>query len=326
MRRVALPLLLLLEMALLAPLSNVRFASSDVFMQSFGWYLSDLVVQAAPILVLSLGMTIILISGGIDLSVGSMTALVACVMSTFEPGPRFWYTAVPIGLAVGAGLGLFNGLLIAALDVPPIIATLGTLFFYRGLCDVVLKGSKPSPFFDVPGYDRLGELTGVLIVVGCVLLVGGGWFRASRWRREILMIGGNRIAARYAGIRVHRRLIEIYTLSGILSFFAAVCFTAHDGSASAASYSGLELQVIVAVVLGGTSVSGGAGSVLGSVIGVFLVAVLAEGLLAGSGVFWIQERLPFKFSDLRFVLLGTLLLVGVWMNTHLKRPADRRTE
>ena len=97
-------------------------------------------------------MTVVLISGGIDLSVASMTALVACVMSTFEPGPQFWVTAVPIGLAVGAGLGLANGLLVAACDVPPIIATLGTLFFYRGLCDAVLKGAKYNPFFDVPGY------------------------------------------------------------------------------------------------------------------------------------------------------------------------------
>ena len=104
------------------------------------------------------------------------------------------------------------------------------------------------------------------------------------------MIGGNRVAARYAAIPVNRRLVELYTLSGILAFVAAVCFTAHDGSASAASYSGLELQVIVAVVLGGTSVNGGRGSVLGSILGVFLVAVLAEGLRAGGSVFWIQEQ------------------------------------
>jgi ribose transport system permease protein len=252
-----------------------------------------------------------------------MTALVACVMATFEPGRQFWFTAVPIGLAVGAGLGLFNGLLVATFDVPPIIATLGTLFFYRGLCDAVLKGTKPSPFIEVPGYERLGELTGVLALVGVILVLVGGWFRWSRWRKEILMIGGNRVAARYAAIRVNRRLLEIYTLSGILAFVAAVCFTAHDGSASAASYNGLELQVIVAVVLGGTAVTGGRGSVLGSIVGVFLVAVLAEGLRAGGSVSWIQEKLPFRFNSLRFVLLGALLLIGVWINTRLGRSAER---
>jgi ribose transport system permease protein len=309
-------------MAALAPMSGVRFGSLAAFSETFGWYLNDLVVEAAPILVLAFGMTVVLMSGGIDLSVGSMTALVACVMSTFEPGRQFWLTAVPIGLAVGASLGLFNGLLVAAFDVPPIIATLGTLFFYRGLCDAVLKGTKPSPFIDVPGYGRLGELAGALAIVACVLVLGGGWFRWSRWRRDILMIGGNRVAARYAAIRVNRRLIELYTLSGILAFIAAVCFTAHDGSASAASYNGLELQVIVAVVLGGTSVNGGRGSILGSIVGVFLVAVLAEGLRAGGSVFWIQERLPFKFNNLRFLLLGALLLIGVWINTRRGHSAD----
>ncbi|HUE14929.1 MAG TPA: ABC transporter permease [Planctomycetaceae bacterium] len=322
MQRFLLPLLLLAETAALAPMSGVRFGSWDAFSQTFGWYLNDLVVDAAPILVLSFGMTAVLMSGGIDLSVGSMTALVACVMATFEPGRQFWLTAIPVGLAVGAGLGLFNGLLVAAFDVPPIIATLGTLFFYRGLCDAVLKGTKPSPFIDVPGYGRLGELAGVLVLFGVVLVLGGAWFRWSRWRREILMIGGNRVAARYAAIPVNRRLVELYTLSGILAFIAAICFTAHDGSASAASYNGLELQVIVAVVLGGTSVNGGRGSVLGSVVGVFLVAVLAEGLRAGGSVFWIQEKLPFKFNNLRFVLLGTLLLIGVWINTRLGCSAE----
>ncbi len=312
MRRSALPLLLVLEIAVLAPLSGVR---STHFVSTFGAYANDLSIQAAPILLLAFGMTIVLMSGGIDLSVASMTALVACVLSKFEPGPHFWTTAMPLGLALGAGLGLANGLLVAACDVPPIIATLGTLFLYRGLCEAVLKGAKYNPFFDVPGYSRLGELPGALIPVGVVLIAGGAWFRGSRWRREILMIGGNRVAARYAAIPVGRRLVEVYTLSGVLAFLAAVCFTAHDGSASQASYVGLELQVIVAVVLGGTAVTGGRGALGGSVLGVLLVAVLVEGLQAGGSSFWIQDRLPFKFGNLRFVLLGALLVFGVWLNT-----------
>jgi ribose/xylose/arabinose/galactoside ABC-type transport system permease subunit len=319
MRRFALPLLLVLEVAVLAPLSGVR---ADHLVPSFTAYANDLLVEAAPALLLSVGMTIVMISGGIDLSVASMTALVACVLSRFEPGPRFWYTAMPVGLALGAGLGLTNGLLVAVCDVPPIIATLGALFLYRGLCEAVLKGAKYNPFFDVPGYDRLGELSGALAVVGAVLILGGGWFRASRWRREVLMIGGNRVAARYAAIPVGRRLIEVYALSGVLAFLAAVCFTAHDGSASQASYVGLELQVIVAVVLGGTAVTGGRGTLGGSVLGVLLVAVLIEGLQAGGSNFWIQQHLPFKFGNLRFVLLGTLLVTGVWFNT--RRPGERR--
>jgi ribose/xylose/arabinose/galactoside ABC-type transport system permease subunit len=319
MRRFALPLLLVIEIVVLAPLSGVRGSN---LLPTFTAYANDLLVEAAPALLLSVGMTIVMISGGIDLSVASMTALIACVLSTFEPGPRFWFTAIPVGLALGASLGLTNGLLVAACDVPPIIATLGTLFLYRGLCEAVLKGAKYNPFFDVPGYDRLGELSGALAVIGGVLILGGGWFRASRWRREILMIGGNRVAARYAAIPVGRRLIEVYTLSGVLAFLAAVCFTAHDGSASQASYLGLELQVIVAVVLGGTAVTGGRGTLGGSALGVLLVAVLIEGLQAGGSNFWLEQHLPFKFGNLRFVLLGALLVTGVWFNT--RRPGERR--
>jgi ribose/xylose/arabinose/galactoside ABC-type transport system permease subunit len=317
---VVLALLLVLEVAVLAPLSGVR---SSRFLPTFGAYANDLLIEAVPILLLALGMTVVLISGGIDLSVASMTALVACVLSKFDAGPQFWITAVPVGLALGAGLGLANGLLVAACDVPPIIATLGTLFLYRGLCEAVLKGAKYNPFFDVPGYSRLGELPGALALVGAILILGGGWFRASRWRREILMIGGNRVAARYAAIPVGRRLIEVYTLSGVLAFLAAVCFTAHDGSASQASYMGLELQVIVAVVLGGTAVTGGRGTLSGSILGVLLVAVLVEGLQAGGSNFWIQEKMPFKFGNLRFVLLGALLVLGVWINARLVRPSER---
>jgi len=320
MRRFALPLLLLVEVAVLAPLSGVRGFD---FSRSFGAYANDLLIEAAPLLILSFGMTVVLMAGGIDLSVASMTALVACTLSTFEPGPQFWFKAIPVGLALGAGLGLANGLLIAACDVPPIIATLGTLFLYRGLCEAVLRGAKYNPFFDVPGYARLGELPGVLALLGLVLIVGGGWFRASRWRREVLMIGGNRVAARYAAIPVERRVVEVYALSGVLAFLAAVCFTAHDGAASQASYQGLELQVIVAVVLGGTSVSGGRGSVAGSILGVLLVAVLVEGLQAGGSNLWLQEHLPFKFGNLRFVLLGALLIFGVWLNTRVARWAER---
>jgi len=318
---VMLSVLLVIEIAILAPLAGVRGGPS--LLPSFAAYGNDLLIEAAPLLLLAFGMTVVLMSGGIDLSVASMTALIACALSKFEPGPRFWITALPLGLALGAGLGLVNGLLVAACEVPPIIATLGTLFLYRGLCEAALRGAKYNPFFDVPGYARLGELPGTLALVGAVLLLGGGWFWASRWRQEILMIGGNRVAARYAAIPVGRRLIEVYTLSGVLAFLAAVCFTAHDGSASQASYLGLELQVIVAVVLGGTAVTGGRGTLVGSVLGVLLVAVLVEGLQAGSNS-WIQQRLPFKFGNLRFVLLGALLLVGVWLNTRLARPSERR--
>ena len=304
MRKYALPILLVIEMGIFLPVSGIRFDDWNTFLTGFQFYLSDLIPQATPLLVLSLGMTIVLITAGIDLSVGSMVALVACVMSLFEGSGTFWWFAIPTGLAVAIGLGMFNGLLIARLDVPPIVATLGTLFFYRGLCEAVMRGAENAPFYSVPGYEWFGELTGSLVVAAVILLAGGSYFQLSRWRREILMLGGNRVAARYAGIPVDRRLFQVYTLMGLLAFAAAVCATAKDTSVTATWRMGMELQVIVAVVLGGTRIDGGAGSVLGSVFGVLMVAVLEEGLRGAA------------MSDLKPILLGGLLFVGVWLNTH----------
>lgn len=318
MRHAVLPILLLIELALFLPLSGVEFNSWNAFRESAGWYFRDLVVQATPLLILVPGMTIVLATAGIDLSVGSMVALVACVMARFEPSPAFWHTAVPLGLAAAVFLGTFNGCLIALLDIPPIIATLGTLFFYRGLCQAVLESQELGPFARVPGYEWWGELTGSVLLLGVVLVAGGLLFRFSRWRREVLFLGGNRIAARYAGIPVTRRTIEVYALIGLLSFAAALSFTARNSSVTASVLAGFELDVIVAVVLGGTRVSGGFASISGSVCGALLVAVMREGLRGAGSNPWITNQLSFDVKQLEFVLLGALLLVGVWVNTHVR--------
>jgi ribose/xylose/arabinose/galactoside ABC-type transport system permease subunit len=128
----------------------------------------------------------------------------------------------------------------------------------------------------------------------------------------MLMLGGNVVAARYAGIPVTRRLCEVYTLMGLLGFLAAVAFTARNGSVSASSLTGLELKVIVAVILGGTRIEGGGASLLGTFFGALIISVLDEGLRGSAR--WGDEHLPFKISHLQYILLGTLLVAGVWLN------------
>jgi ribose/xylose/arabinose/galactoside ABC-type transport system permease subunit len=124
------------------------------------------------------------------------------------------------------------------------------------------------------------------------------------------MMGGNRVAARYAAIPVERRIIQVYGLMGVLAFFAAITFTARNSSVSASSLTGLELHVIVAAVLGGTRVQGGAGSLAGTFFGVLVISVLDEGLRGA--VSWGDQHLPFRISHLEPVLLGVLLLGAVW--------------
>ena len=309
--------LLALEVALFTGISGNQFGSraeAAAYCQS---YFADLAAQSAPILILGFGMTIVLMTAGIDLSVASIVALAACVMSSFPAGPAFWWTAVPAGLATALLAGGLNGLLIARLDVPPIIATLGTMIFYRGLCFVIMGDLEKAPFLEAPGYEVLGQFGGAVLLAGSVFVLGGFYFTHSVWRREILMIGGNRIAARYAGIPVERRAWQVYTLMGLLAFLAALTFTARNGSVSASSLSGYELHVIVAVALGGTKVQGGSGTIIGTIFGVLFIAILDEGLRGGA--IWGARHLPFKLSHLEYILLGVLLVFGAGLNTVLQK-------
>ncbi|HEX7861862.1 MAG TPA: ABC transporter permease [Verrucomicrobiae bacterium] len=316
-RATILLLILLAEISFFTALSGKQFSSAADLLPYLQSYFADLFIQSAPILILAFGMTIVLMTAGIDLSVASIVALVACVMSSFPAGPNFYWTALPAGLAVGISAGLLNGILISRLDVPPIIATLGTMIFFRGLCFVIMGDLEKSPFLDVPGYHVFGEPQGSLAIVIALFVAGGLYFANSLWRRELLMIGGNRIAARYAGLRVERRLLQIYALVGCLAFLAAVCFTGRNGSVSASALTGLELHVIVAVVLGGTRVQGGNGTIIGTIFGVLFIAIMDEGL-RGAAI-WGARNLPFKISHLEYVMLGLLLVFGVWLNNLLQQ-------
>lgn len=280
-------------------------------------YVMNLVAQSGPLLVASFGMTIIVATAGIDLSVGAAAALVAGIMARCEPDATFWITALPLGLASGLLLGLGNGLLIAFCDIPPIIATLGSMMLLRGLCLVVMGDREWATFSNVPGFERLGEAAGVAMIVAILFGFGGYWLARSRWWQEVRMIGGNRIAARYAGIRVDRRLVEVYLLAGFTVFLAALLYGSRNGAVSASAMTGFELQVIVAVVLGGARTQGGRGSIAGTLLAVFAIAVLEEGLRGSSQ--WGARNLPFKIGHLRFLMLGALLLIGVWMNQRRAR-------
>jgi ribose/xylose/arabinose/galactoside ABC-type transport system permease subunit len=198
------------------------------------------------------------------------------------------------------------------------------MIFYRGLCFVVMGDLEKSPFLNVPRYEAFGHFTAAIMLVLAIYLAGGIFFTHSVWRRELLMMGGNRIAARYAGIRISARTWQVYTLMGILAFLASLVFTARNGSVSASSLTGLELHVIVAVVLGGTKVQGGSGSLIGTVFGVFFIAVLDEGL-RGAAI-WGGRNLPFKISHLEYVLLGVLLVAGVALNNMLQSRLTRTVE
>lgn len=255
---------------------------------------------------LALAMTPVIVSGGIDLSVGAMMGLAAvCLGVMFHD----WGWPMPLAVAgaVGAGTvgGMLNGVAIARLGIPPLIVTLGSLALFRGIAEGITGGSASYSGF--PGwFHQIGQgyLGGVIpgqvpllvvATVGAYLLL-----QRSTIGRSIHAIGFGAAGARYAGLPVARHLTLVYLLSGVAASFAAVVYVSHIGQARSDAGNGYELNAITAVVLGGASVSGGRGTIIGTVLGLFILAVLQNGLQLAA--------LP---SELVGVLTGVVLIGAI---------------
>jgi len=237
--------------------------------------------QTAVITIIAMGMTVVMVSGGIDLSVGSMMALagVAGAFALTSGAPVL--AGIAAALAAGAACGLANGVAIAALRIPPFIATLGAMGVYRGVALLATDGKAvvglPSGF----GYLAEGNLFGVvpvpLLLVVLVALATHFLLSSTRPGRYCYAIGSNVEAARYAGVRVSRYQIMFYVILGALAGLAGAIESARLVTGQPTAGEGYELRVIAAVVIGGGSLSGGQGSVVGTIIGALIMGVLSNG-------------------------------------------------
>ncbi len=243
----------------------------------------DILRHSCEIGLLALALTPIILSGGIDLSVGSLLGFSAIVFG------KLWHDAqlsilmaAVCSLAIGAAAGGLNAILITTLRLPPLIVTLGTYSLFRGLAEAITHGSVtytdfPSSFLFLGQERWLGLPTQawlfILVAVAIWLLV-----HRTTFGRSFRAIGFAPEGTRYAGISVERRLMMVYILAGIISALAAIIYTARLGQAKADAGMGYELFAITAVVLGGTSIFGGVGSVHGTLLGVAAIAVLKSGL------------------------------------------------
>ena len=262
---------------------------------------------------LALVLTPVIISGGIDLSVGSMMGLAAVVMGALwrDAGMPIAVAAL-IAVIVGALGGSLNALMIARLKFPPLIVTLGTFSLFRGIAEGLTGGIENySGFSGDFLFLGQGHLFGVIPTQLLVLVVAIGAFgwmlhRAS-FGRALYAIGHSAEGARYAGIRVERHVGVIYVLSGIAASIAAIVYVAHLGQAKSDAGTGYELMAITAVVLGGASIFGGRGTILGTVLGLFAIVILQNGL-----------RLSGQPSELAGILMG-LLLVGTILLDRLSK-------
>jgi len=282
----------------------------------------NLATNAAILMVIAVGMTFVIVTAGIDLSVGSVLVFAGVVsakaMNGME-GDGWGVLVVGLLVALGAGLGwgVLNGILITKARVPPLIVTLGTLGMALGLAQIITNGvdirEVPPRLVTSIGVGRLFEqIPWLVVIAAAVAVVFGVLLAATRFGRHTYAIGSNEEAARRAGINVDRHLIAIYGISGLLAGLAGFMSLARFATTTMGGHATDNLQAIAAVVLGGTSLFGGVGTVLGTVVGVFIPAVLQNGfVITGVEPFW------------RDVAVGAVLIAAVYLD-QLRRRSQYR--
>jgi ribose transport system permease protein len=254
-----------------------------------GW---NILRQISVNVCLSIGMTLVILTGGIDLSVGSILALAGAVtagllkngieIARFNVLIEFtFYGALVCGLGVGLLLGLFNGVMVTRFKIPPFVATLGMFSIARGLTELWTGGfpiTRLGKTFSVIGTGTYLGIPMPVWISAFLVLIFLLISRRTRFGRHVYAVGGNELAARLSGLRVSRIKLAVYAIGGLLSAVAGIIVTSRLDSAVPIAGVGYELDSIAAVVIGGTSLSGGRGSVLGTVLGCLIIGVLNNGL------------------------------------------------
>ncbi len=231
--------------------------------------------------IIAIGMTYVILTAGIDLSVGAILALSTVITADMLQQGMAVPMAIIIGLGIGAFLGLINGLIITKIGVPPFVATLGMMVTARGLAMVYTEGRPITGLpdsFRVIGTGSIGPIPMPIIIAAIAFLLGYIILNRMKIGEYIFAIGNNPVAARYAGIHVDRYITFVYVFSGLLSALAGMILIARLNSAQPTAGVAFEFDAIAAVVVGGTSFAGGEGSLWGTLLGVLVIAVLANGL------------------------------------------------
>lgn len=308
-------------LALLILLATFAILRPDAFATVSN--IRNIAIAASVLLVLSLGQTFVITTAGIDVSVGSVlvfSGVVASLVMEQVGGGQGWISvAAGTGAALLSGLfwGLVNGLLITKAKLPPLIVTLGTFIGVLGLAKVLTGGvnlrAVPDELVSSVGVGRAFGVVPWLVIIALALTLGAGiTLRFTRFGRYTLAIGSNIEAARRVGIKVDRHLLKVYALAGTLAGFAGVLSLARFANTTIQGHETDNLQSIAAVVIGGTSLFGGIGTIFGTLVGVFIPTVLENGfVILRLEPFW-QEA-----------AVGAVLIAAVYVD-QLKRRARER--
>jgi ribose/xylose/arabinose/galactoside ABC-type transport system permease subunit len=273
--------------------------------------------------IMAVGMTFVIITGGIDLSVGATYALAsvcgALVMSQYGAAGGFGSVLLGILVTMGVGLlgGLLNGSMIVAFNVHPFIITLGTMAIYRGIAFVQTNGQSiggfPEAFRSFVRQEFNGLILVPLVVMIIVTIIGGIFLSQTALGRKIYAIGGNETASRYSGIRVGIVKILVYTISGLAAGVAAVLSLGYYGAGASGDGSGYELNVIAAAVVGGASLIGGKGTALGAFLGAIILQMISNGLVI--------LNIPQNYSQ---IVIGMVVIAAVLFDQFNAWMANRR--
>jgi ribose transport system permease protein len=260
-------------------------------------------VGMTPTAIIVIGMAILLVSGGFDLSVGSVMALSSTVVAMLLLTGMPIFTAVLCGLLMGGVIGIANGVLVTSFGINPLIATLGTMSIARGIALVLTEGfsvsSLPSSFAWIGKASFSGFPVIVIITIVLVLLFDLA-VRHTRFFRQVYFIGANEKAAMLSGIHVNRVRIILYALTGVLAALAGVLLASRLMSGTPTAGNGIELQVLAAAVIGGASLRGGEGTILGAFLGVVFVALINNSMtMLAVSIYW------------QMIVIGSVLIIAV---------------
>ncbi len=294
----ALPLAGLVVVSILMGLASDNFFSFNNIM--------NVLRQVSVVGILAVGMTFVILTGGIDLSVGAVMALVGTLSAGLMVNSGLPASlALPAGLFIGLGIGLFNGALVAWGKMPAIIVTLATMGMARGL-GLIYSGGYPvsgiPSWISWFGVGRIGVVPVPVVIMVVIYAIAWVLLQRTAFGRHVYALGGNELAARLSGVKTRRVKLAVYGISGVTASFAALILTGRLMSGQPNAGVGFELDAIAAVVLGGTAIAGGRGLILGTLIGAVLLGILNNGLnLVGINPY------------LQDVIKGSIILLAIYI-------------
>lgn len=303
----AVPLVVLL---VTLPIANSRFLTVS--------NLTSILLQAAVYVIMALGMSFVLMTGGIDLSQGSLLALVGVVAAYIVEHQGSIFLAVVASILVGALVGLANGTVISCLKIPPFIMTLSTMYLCRGLTLVITQASPISitnASFRWIGSGRVLGIPVPVIIFVVAAVVGQFILSYTATGRYILAVGSNREAARLSGIKTRWNECKVYIISGVMVAIAGIVYVTRLGAAQANAGQSYEMEAVAASVLGGTSVLGGEGGIIGTVLGAIVVAIIRNAIVLLEVSTYYQQ-----------MITGAVILLAVIVDVQRKARAAKRVD